>query len=86
MSDYFAHNDVLVPLTVVLVCLKSQGGKYQFAGVPLARGTIAKEGADVDVFEPATELLQYDGALGHLAAFGLLRSHLLGLALIDNSE
>ena len=82
----FSHCNVLVPLAVVLSGLEAERCEHQIASIPLARGAIAEECAYIHVLVLATKFLQNYLAFAHLASLGLLACHLLGLALMDNSE
>ena len=86
VGDYVAHDDVLIPLAVVLSGLEAERCEDQFAGVPLAHGRVAEHGAYIHVLVLAAKFLQNDAALAHLASLGLLACHLLGLTLFDNFE
>lgn len=46
-TDYLLHCDVLVEFALILVVLKTEGGKDKITLVELAEGTVSEEGADV---------------------------------------
>ena len=86
MGDYVAHDDVLIPLPVILSSLESQTGKDYIPGRPPAQGAVAQQGAYKGIAILVAPFLKGDHTLVQLASFGLLACHLLGLTLFDNFE
>jgi len=86
VSDYLAHNDVLIPLPVVLSGLEAQTGKDNIPSRPPAQGAVAQQGAYKGIAILVAPFLQGDHTLAQLASLGLLACHLLGLTLFDYSE
>ena len=86
VGDYVAHDDVLIPLAVVLSGLESQTGKDNISSRPPAQSTVAQQGAYKGIAILVAPFLQGDHTLVQLASLGLLARHLLGLTLFDNFE
>jgi hypothetical protein len=68
------------------VGLEAERCEDQIASIPLARGTIAEECAYIHILKLAAKFLQNYLAFAHLASLGLLACHLLGFALVNDSE
>ena len=86
VGDYVAHDDVLIPLPVILSGLESQTGKDNIPSRPPAQSAVAQQGAYKGIAILVAPFLQGDHTLVQLASLGLLAYHLLGLTLFDNFE
>ena len=80
------HQDVLIPLLIVLAHARPQRGHNHVARVEGTRGIVAEKCRHILVAVLATQLLQVDELLLHLSALSLGALHGERLTALDYSK